>query len=72
MMNAFEQLLGNRIFVCAVTGWFVAQLLKTIIHVLVTGKFEPERLTGSGGMLPFFHSVRYGYGCGAALWSGFL
>ena len=55
MMNAFEQLLGNRIFVCAVTGWFVAQLLKTIIHVLVTGKFEAERLTGSGGM-PSSHS----------------
>ena len=31
-MNAWEQLIGNRILMSAVTGWFVAQLLKTIIH----------------------------------------
>lgn len=54
-MNGFEQLIGNKILVCAVAGWFVAQVLKTIIHVIVTGKFDPERLTGSGGM-PSSHS----------------
>ena len=47
-MNSFEQLIGNRVLVSAVVGWFVAQVLKTVIHTIVTKKFEPERLTGSG------------------------
>ena len=54
-MNGFELLTGNKILMSAVAGWFVAQVLKTIIHTLVTKKFEPERLTGSGGM-PSSHS----------------
>ena len=54
-MNSFEQLIGNRVLVSAVVGWFVAQVLKTVIHTIVTKKFEPERLTGSGGM-PSSHS----------------
>ncbi len=54
-MNGFEQLIGNRILVSAVTGWFVAQILKTLIYTLMTKRFEPERLVGSGGM-PSSHS----------------
>ena len=54
-MNSFEQLIGNRILVSAVTGWFVAQILKTLIYTLMTKRFEPERLVGSGGM-PISHS----------------
>lgn len=54
-MNSFEQLIGNRILVSAVTGWFVAQILKTLIYTLMTKRFEPERLVGSGGM-PSSHS----------------
>ena len=54
-MNSFEQLIGNRILVSAVTGWCVAQILKTLIYTLMTKRFEPERLVGSGGM-PSSHS----------------
>ena len=54
-MNSFEQLIGNRILVSAVTGWFVAQILKTLIYTLMTKRFEPGRLVGSGGM-PSSHS----------------
>ena len=54
-MNSFEQPIGNRILVSAVTGWFVAQILKTLIYTLMTKRFEPERLVGSGGM-PSSHS----------------
>ena len=54
-MNSFEQLIGNRILVSAVTGWFVAQILKTLIYTLMTKRFEPERLVGSAGM-PSSHS----------------
>lgn len=35
-MNSFEQLIGNRVLVSAVVGWFVAQVLKTVIHTIVT------------------------------------
>ena len=50
-MNSFEQLIGNRVLVSAV----VAQILKTLIYTLMTKRFEPERLVGSGGM-PSSHS----------------
>lgn len=39
----------------AATGWLVAQLLKTGIHMYVYG-FDAERLVGSGGM-PSSHSA---------------
>ena len=49
-MNGWETLTGNRLLMSAVTGWFVAQVLKTLIHAWVTKGFDPERLIGSGGM----------------------
>lgn len=49
-MNGWEALTGNRLLISAVTGWFVAQVLKTLIHAWVTKTFDPERLVGSGGM----------------------
>ena len=45
-MSGFEALTGNTLLISAVTGWFVAQVLKTLIHAWV----NPERLIGSGGM----------------------
>ena len=38
------------------TGWCVAQVLKTLIHLFFTKKFVAERLVGSGGM-PSSHSA---------------
>ena len=40
----------------AITGWFVAQVLKTIIHIIVNKQFVAERLVGGGGM-PSSHSA---------------
>lgn len=40
----------------AVTGWLVAQVLKTVIHMWFNRKFVAERLIGSGGM-PSSHSA---------------
>ena len=54
-MSFFQDLLSNRIFCAAVIGWFVAQILKTIIHTFFSGQFVAERLVGSGGM-PSSHS----------------
>ncbi|MBQ3798069.1 MAG: divergent PAP2 family protein [Butyrivibrio sp.] len=55
-MQFFSGLFSNRILIAAFFGWFTAQLLKTIIYVLVNKTFDPERLTGDGGM-PSSHSA---------------
>lgn len=49
-MEFIKDLLHNRIFVAAICGWFVAQVLKTLIHMWFNRKFVAERLVGSGGM----------------------
>lgn len=55
-MDFFTGLLQNKIFLAAALGWLVAQILKTLIHLLFTRKFVAERLVGSGGM-PSSHSA---------------
>ena len=55
-MSIWEQLMQNRVLLSAGAGWFVAQLLKTMIHTFFTKSFDPERLIGSGGM-PSSHSA---------------
>lgn len=54
-MEFFTQLFANRIFMTAATGWLVAQILKTIIHLIISKEFVLERMVGSGGM-PSSHS----------------
>lgn len=46
----------NEIFISAALGWTVAQVLKTVIHLILTKKFVAERMVGSGGM-PSSHSA---------------
>ncbi len=55
-MTFFTELFQNRILICALAGWTIAQILKTLIHLLFTKKFVAERLVGSGGM-PSSHSA---------------
>ena len=45
-MNIWNEILGNRVLVCSVAGWTVAQVLKTIIDVVLNRSFNPERLVG--------------------------
>ena len=65
-MNQLSLLLENRVLISSVTGWLIAQLLKTIIHLYFTKSFVPERLVGSGGM-PSSHSATV---CGLATATG--
>ncbi len=51
----FLILINNKLFMSAVIGWVTAQVLKTLIHLLMTKEFHAERLVGSGGM-PSSHS----------------
>lgn len=55
-MSFFQGLIENKIFISAAAGWFVAQILKTLIHTIFSGQFTAERLVGSGGM-PSSHSA---------------
>ena len=55
-MSFLNDLLHNQIFVAAVLGWLVAQVLKTIIHMIVNKQFVAERMVGGGGM-PSSHSA---------------
>ncbi|MDE7404817.1 MAG: divergent PAP2 family protein [Lachnospiraceae bacterium] len=55
-MDFIIELLQNKIFVSAVIGWLVAQVLKTLIHFILTKKLVAERMVGSGGM-PSSHSA---------------
>ena len=54
-MNFFTELFANKIFMTAALSWFVAQGIKTIIHLIISKEFVMERMVGSGGM-PSSHS----------------
>ena len=54
-MTFFEEFFSNHIFLTAACGWFVAQILKTLIHLIISKKFVAERLVGTRGM-PSTHS----------------
>lgn len=54
-MSFFDALFGNTLFLASALGWFAAQVLKTLIHFIITKEFVTERLVGSGGM-PSSHS----------------
>ena len=55
-MNWFQELLSNGFLLVALSSWFWAQLIKTIIHAIVTKKVDFTRLVGDGGM-PSGHSA---------------
>ncbi|MCI8659824.1 MAG: divergent PAP2 family protein [Lachnospiraceae bacterium] len=55
-MSFWERIFSNEVLICAVAGWTVAQVLKTLIDFSLNKSFTPERLVGSGGM-PSSHSA---------------
>ena len=69
-MNILNELVSNKILICAAIAWATAQILKTIIHAIVNKSLDPRRLFGDGGM-PSAHSatvtsvaVSCGFVCG--------
>ena len=51
----FSVLVSNPLINVGVVSWALAQLLKTIIHMIKHHEFKKERLAGAGGM-PSSHS----------------
>ena len=56
MIQFLIDLVKNEVLMSAALSWALAQIIKTIIHLVTTKKFVPERLIGSGGM-PSCHSA---------------
>ena len=55
-MNWFQELLSNPFLLIGLSSRFWAQLIKTIIHAIVTKSIDFTRLIGDGGM-PSGHSA---------------
>lgn len=55
-MHFLSDLFQNVIFMSAALGWLIAQVLKTLIYLIINKKFVAERMVGSGGM-PSCHSA---------------
>ena len=55
-MDWFQELLSNGFLLVALSSWFWAQLIKTVIYAIVTKKLDWTRLVGDGGM-PSGHSA---------------
>ena len=71
MGNFFRAILNNKILVCGVSGWAVAQVLKTIIYALVNRELRWERMVGDGGM-PLGDGQCHGDGVRDHLWCAVL
>lgn len=55
-MEIIEELLTNRILICGLVSWAVAQVLKVLINAFISREFDIKRLFGDGGM-PSGHSA---------------
>ena len=51
-----SELLSNKVLMTAVSGWFIAQLLKVIFTLFKNKRIDWTRFVGSGGM-PSSHSA---------------
>ena len=67
-MNWFQELLSNPFLLIGLSSWFWAQLIKTVIHAIVTKSIDFTRLIGDGGM-PSGHSATV---CAVATSAGIL
>ena len=52
----FGMLTTNPIIDCALLAWFLAQLIKVLLELILLRRFEPKRFVSSGGM-PSSHSA---------------
>ena len=55
-MEWIKDLFTNRFLLTGLAAWFVAQVVKTIIHAVLNKKLVMERMVGDGGM-PSGHSA---------------
>lgn len=58
MAEFLQELFSNRVLIAGCLGWFIAQVLKTIIYAILNRTMRWERMVGDGGM-PSAHSTTY-------------
>ena len=56
MGDFFTALINNKVLICGISGWAVAQILKTLIYAMINREIRWERMIGDGGM-PSAHSA---------------
>ena len=56
MIDFLSKLLRNRVLWAGIGAWLTAQVLKTIIHAIISKRIDFSRLVGDGGM-PSGHSA---------------
>lgn len=56
MVEFIEGILNNRFIMVSALSWFLAQLIKTILNLVLTKELVLERMVGAGGM-PSAHSA---------------
>ncbi|MBQ7920977.1 MAG: divergent PAP2 family protein [Clostridia bacterium] len=71
-MDSIKDLFANPFLMTGLSSWFIAQILKTVIHCLIHKKLDLHRLIGDGGMpsghsatvtsLAIFSALTYGTG----------
>ena len=50
MQLSWQQLWESKLLICTLTAWMVAQVLKTLLYLIMNQEWNWERLVGSGGM----------------------
>ena len=55
-MEFIEELLGNKVLICAFLGYFIAQVVKIIIEAFMNRTFSIWRLLSGNGGMPSSHS----------------
>ena len=56
MQNIWQQLWESRILLCTLTAWLTAQILKTLLYLMMNREWNWGRLVGAGGM-PSSHAA---------------
>ncbi|MBP1581887.1 MAG: divergent PAP2 family protein [Oscillospiraceae bacterium] len=56
MREFFVELLNNHFIVVSALSWFLAQVIKTLLNLIMTRELVMERMVGAGGM-PSAHSA---------------
>ncbi len=70
-MNHVAEFFHNSILITALTGWFVAQVLKVLFVLIWNRRFDIKRMVGSGGMPSSHSAFVVSLACGVGFVEGF-
>jgi len=69
-MDYFTELFNNKALGVAVVAWFIAQLMKVILTIILDKRFDMNRFVGSGGMPSSHTSTVMGLSTAIGLMNG--